>query len=114
MAMMSHITQSYPSINPIPPITVSIGMTGTWDLVLKDVELGGHQSLVFDVTTDHNFGGNHMADVRETRIIEREEKGMPIQHWSGRGLRAHLLKDIFRRGHTASEMRDPLKHSQAK
>jgi hypothetical protein len=33
------------------------------DLVLKDVNLGGHRHLVLDVAVNHEFGGDHLADV---------------------------------------------------
>ena len=31
--------------------------------MLKNVNLGGHRHLIIDVALNHEFGGNHMADV---------------------------------------------------
>jgi hypothetical protein len=36
---------------------------GQGDLVLKRVGLGGQPDLILDVALNHEFGGNHMADV---------------------------------------------------
>ena len=47
----------------IPSVTKPNGKTGRGDLVLKNVDLGGHRHLIIDVAVHHSFGGNHMADV---------------------------------------------------
>ena len=36
---------------------------GRGDLVLKNVNLGGHRHLVLDVAVNHEFGGDNLADV---------------------------------------------------
>ena len=47
----------------IPSVTKPNGKIGRGDLVLKNVNLGGHRHLIIDVALNHEFGGNHMADV---------------------------------------------------
>ena len=47
----------------LPVITKPNGKSGSGDLVLKDVWLGGHRDLVIDVAINHEFGGNHMQNV---------------------------------------------------
>jgi len=47
----------------IPSVTKPNGKIGRGDLVLKNVNLGGHRHLIMDVALNHEFGGNHMADV---------------------------------------------------
>ena len=47
----------------IPSVTKRNGKIGRGDLVLKNVGLGNHRHLVCDVNLNHDFGGNHMADV---------------------------------------------------
>jgi len=44
-------------------VTKPNGKIGRGDLVLKNVNLGGHRHLIIDVALNHEFGGNHMADV---------------------------------------------------
>jgi hypothetical protein len=47
----------------IPSIKKRNGKMGRGDLVLKHVNLGGHRHLVLDVAVNHEFGGDHLADV---------------------------------------------------
>ena len=53
---------------------------GRGDLVMKHVNHGGTRHLILDVTVNHEFGGDHLADVsrngalrdaQPTRILER-------------------------------------------
>ena len=39
------------------------GKIGRGDLVLKNVNLGGHRRLIIDVALNHELVGNHMTDV---------------------------------------------------
>ena len=39
------------------------GKIGRGDLVLMNVNIGGHRHLIIDVALNHEFGNNHMADV---------------------------------------------------
>ena len=43
----------------IPSVRKAIGKTGRGDLLIKDVNLGGHRHLVIDIACTHEFGGNH-------------------------------------------------------
>jgi len=47
----------------IPSVQKRHNRRGRGDLVLKNVNLGGHRHLVLDVTVNHEFGGNNLADV---------------------------------------------------
>jgi len=47
----------------IPSVTKRNGKIGRGDLVLMNVYIGGHRHLIIDVALNHEFGGNHMADV---------------------------------------------------
>ena len=47
----------------IPSVTKPNRKIGRGDLVLLNVNIGGHRHLIIDVALNHEFGGNHMADV---------------------------------------------------
>jgi hypothetical protein len=47
----------------IPSIKKQNGKNGQGDLVLKRVYLAGEADLILDVALNHEFGGNHMADI---------------------------------------------------
>jgi len=47
----------------IPSVKKPNGKIGRGDLVLKNVNLGGHRHLIIEVALNHEFGGNHKADV---------------------------------------------------
>ena len=47
----------------IPSVQKRRNKRGRGDLVLKNVNLGGHRHLVLDVAVNHEFGGDNLADV---------------------------------------------------
>ena len=64
----------------IPSIKKRNGKMGRGDLVLKNVHLGGRRHLIIDVAVNHEFGGDHLADVsrngalrdaQPSRLLER-------------------------------------------
>jgi hypothetical protein len=53
----------------IPSVTKRNGKIGRGDPLLMNVNLGGHRHLIIDVALNHEFGGNHMADVTRNEAL---------------------------------------------
>ena len=68
----------------IPSIKKHNGKMGRGDLVLKHVNLGGHRHLVLDVAVNHEFGGDHLAEVSRN-ASRRAAKQDPREHRSHQG-----------------------------
>jgi len=63
----------------IPSATKPNGKIGRGDLVLKNVNLGGHRHLIIDVALNHEFGGSHMADVARNGVLRAADPAKPLE-----------------------------------
>jgi len=52
---------------------------GRGDLVLKHVNLGGHRHLIIDVAINHEFGGDHLADVSRNGALRDAQLGRILE-----------------------------------
>jgi len=76
----------------IPSIKKRNGKMGRGDLVIKHVNLGGHRHLILDVAVNHEFGGDHLADVsrngalrdaQPSRILESTARAKVDRYMAG-------------------------------
>ena len=84
----------------IPSIKKRNGKMGRGDLVLKNVHLGGRRHLIIDVAVNHEFGGDHLADVsrngalrdaQPSRILERTARTKVDRYRAGYAALQHAF-----------------------
>jgi len=71
------------------------GKMGRGDLVLKHVNLGGHRHLVLDVAVNHEFGGDHLADVSRNGALRDAQPSRILEST------ARTKVDRYRAGYAA-------------
>jgi len=79
----------------IPSIKKRNDKMGRGDLVLKNVNLGGHRHLVIDVAVNHDFGGDHLADVSRNGALRDAQPGRILEST------ARTKVDRYRAGYAA-------------
>jgi hypothetical protein len=79
----------------IPSIKKRNGKMGRGDLVLKHVNLGGHRHLVLDVAVNHEFGGDHLADVSRNGALRDAQPSRILEST------ARTKVDRYRAGYAA-------------
>ena len=68
---------------------------GRGDLVIKHVNLGGHRHLILDVAVNHEFGGDHLADVSRNGALRDAQPSRILEST------ARTKVDRYRAGYAA-------------
>ena len=63
----------------IPSVKKRNNKMGRGDLVLKHVNLNGHRHLVLDCAVNHEFGGDHLADVNRNGELRDAQPGQILE-----------------------------------